>query len=69
MAQVELERRRQTLHAIFVKAPPLLNGLINIKLIYSLSLLLGETKDLGILYINIIRGAKEPRNLQNHRGV
>ena len=22
-----------------------------------------------MVYINIIRGAKEPRNLQNHRGV
>ena len=26
-------------------------------------------KELGIVYINIIRGAKEPGNLQNHRGV
>ena len=30
---------------------------------------LGGAKELGIVYINIIRGAKEPRNLQNHRGV
>ena len=28
----------------------------------------GGAKELGIVYINIIRGAKEPRNLQNHRG-
>ena len=25
-------------------------------------------KDLGIVHISIIREAKEPRNLQNHRG-
>ena len=24
--------------------------------------------ELRIVYINIVRGAKEPRNLQNHRG-
>ena len=29
---------------------------------------LGGAKEVGIVYINIIRGAKEPRNLQNHRG-
>ena len=29
---------------------------------------MGGAKELGIVYINIIRGAKEPRNLQNHRG-
>ena len=29
----------------------------------------GGAKELGIVCINIIRGAKEPRNLQNHRGV
>ena len=34
-----------------------------------LPILLGGAKDLGIVYINIIRGAKEPRNPQNHRGV
>ena len=28
----------------------------------------GGAKELGIVYINIKRGAKEPRNLQNHRG-
>ena len=33
-----------------------------------LPILLGGAKELGIVYINIIRGAKEPRNLQNHRG-
>ena len=32
-----------------------------------LPILLGGVKGLGIVYINIIRGAKEPRNLQNHR--
>ena len=32
-------------------------------------LILGGAKELGIVYINIIGGAKEPRNLQNHRGV
>ena len=32
-------------------------------------ILLGGAQELGIVYINIIRGAKEPRNLQNHRGV
>ena len=31
--------------------------------------LLGGAKELGIVYINIIRGAKEPRNLQNHTRV
>ena len=30
---------------------------------------MGGAKELGMVYINIIRGAKEPRNLQNHRGV
>ena len=29
---------------------------------------MGGAQELGIVYINIIRGAKEPRNLQNHRG-
>ena len=33
-----------------------------------LPILLGGAKELGIVYINIIRGAKEPRNVQNHRG-
>ena len=33
-----------------------------------LPILLGGAKELGIVYMNIIRGAKEPRNLQNHRG-
>ena len=37
--------------------------------LYHLPILLGGAKELGIVYINIIRGAKEPRNLQNHRGV
>ena len=30
---------------------------------------LAEAKELGMVYINIIRGAKEPRKLQNHRRV
>ena len=30
---------------------------------------MGGAKELGIVYINIIGGTKEPRNLQNHRGV
>ena len=34
-----------------------------------LPLLFGGAKELGIVYINIIKGAKEPRNLHNHRGV
>ena len=34
-----------------------------------LPILLRGAKELGIVYINIIRGAKEPRNLPNHRGV
>ena len=25
-------------------------------------------KELGIVHVSILRGAKEPRNLQNHRG-
>ena len=29
----------------------------------------GGAKELGIVYVNIVRGAKEPRNLQNYRGV
>ena len=29
----------------------------------------GGAKELGIVHISIIRGAQEPRNLQNHRGV
>ena len=33
-----------------------------------LPILWGGAKELGIVYMNIIRGAKEPRNLQNHRG-
>ena len=32
-----------------------------------LPILLGRAKELGIVYINIIRGAKEPRNLQQGR--
>ena len=28
----------------------------------------GGAKELGIVYIKFIRGAKEPTNLQNHRG-
>ena len=32
-------------------------------------MLLGGAKELKIVHISIIRGAKEPRNLQNHRGV
>ena len=28
----------------------------------------GGAKELGIVYISIVRGATEPRNLQNHRG-
>ena len=35
----------------------------------SLSIVLGGAEELGMVYINILRGAKEPRNLQNHRGV
>ena len=34
-----------------------------------LPMLLGGAKELEIVHINIKRGAKEPRNLQNHRGV
>ena len=34
-----------------------------------LPILLGGAKEVGIVYINIIRGAREPRNLQNHSGV
>ena len=34
-----------------------------------LPILFGGAKELGIVHISIIRGAKEPRNLQNHRGV
>ena len=34
-----------------------------------LPILLGGAKELEIVHINIIRGSKEPRNLQNHRGV
>ena len=30
-----------------------------------LPILLGGAKELGIVHISIIRGAKEPRNLQN----
>ena len=33
-----------------------------------LPILLGGAKELGIVYINIIRGAEELRNLQSHRG-
>ena len=44
--------------------PGLAHGNIRIYL----PILLGGPKELGIVYINIIRGAKEPRNLQNHRG-
>ena len=33
-----------------------------------LPILLGGAKELGMVYVNIIRGAKEPRNIQNHRG-
>ena len=33
-----------------------------------LPILLGGAKKLGIVYLSLIRGAKEPRNLQNHRG-
>ena len=39
------------------------------KFLDKLPILLGGAKELGIVYINIIRGAKEPRNLQNQRGV
>ena len=34
----------------------------------TIPILLGAAKELGIIYINRLRGAKEPRNLQNHRG-
>ena len=37
--------------------------------LHYLPIVLGGAKELGIVYINIIRGAKEPGNLQNHRGV
>ena len=33
-----------------------------------LPILLGGAKELGIVHINRVKGAKEPRNLQNHRG-
>ena len=36
---------------------------------FCLPISLGGAEELGIVYINTIRGAKEPRNLQNHRGV
>ena len=43
----------------------LMNGVSKTRL----PILLWGAKELEIVHINIIRGAKEPRNLQNHRGV
>ena len=31
-------------------------------------MLLGGAKELGIVHISIIKGVKEPKNLQNHKG-